>query len=41
MDLEVTSPAAAGAGTLVLRAWLPDRLEPVVVDTSGTEVTVR
>lgn len=36
MDLEV--PAAGG---LVLRAWLPDRVEPVVVETAGTEVAVR
>jgi signal transduction histidine kinase len=41
MDLQVTAPATEGEGSLVLRAWLPDRLEPVVVDTSGTEVAVR
>ncbi|MGY1823244.1 hypothetical protein [Geodermatophilus sp. SYSU D00079] len=26
---------------LVVRAWLPDRVEPVVVDTTGTEVALR
>jgi signal transduction histidine kinase len=36
MDLEVPAP-----GVLVLRAWLPDRVEPVVVETAGTEVAVR
>jgi signal transduction histidine kinase len=36
MELEV--PAACG---LVLHAWLPDRVEPVVVETAGTEVAVR
>ena len=28
-------------GGLALRAWLPDRVEPVVVETAGTEVAVR
>jgi hypothetical protein len=36
MDIEVPAP-----GVLVLRAWLPDRVEPVVVETAGTEVAVR
>jgi signal transduction histidine kinase len=40
-----TAPAAGGdpdaAEPLVVRAWLPDRVEPVVVDTAGTEVAVR
>jgi len=31
----------AAAEPLVLRAWLPDRVEPVVVETAGTEVAVR
>lgn len=40
-----TAPSAGGepdaAQALVVRAWLPDRVEPVVVDTAGTEVAVR
>jgi hypothetical protein len=40
-----TGPPAGGdpdaAESLVVRAWLPDRVEPVVVDTAGTEVAVR
>jgi signal transduction histidine kinase len=40
-----TAPPAGGdpdaAESLVLRAWLPDRVEPVVVDTAGTQVAVR
>ena len=36
MDVEVPAP-----GVLILRAWLPDRVEPVVVETAGTEVAVR
>lgn len=36
MELEV-----AAAGGLVLHAWLPDRVEPVVVVTAGTEVAAR
>ncbi|MGY1679174.1 hypothetical protein [Geodermatophilus sp. SYSU D01176] len=35
MALEAPAP-----GVLVLRAWLPDRVEPVVVETAGTEVAV-
>ena len=36
LELEVLPP-----GGLVLRAWLPDRVEPVVVEAAGTEVAVR
>ena len=36
LELEVPAP-----GGLVLHAWLPDRVEPVVVETAGTEVAVR
>lgn len=36
IELEVPDP-----GGVVLRAWLPDRVEPVVVETAGTEVAVR
>lgn len=36
IELEVPAP-----GGLVLRAWVPDRVEPVVVETAGTEVAVR
>ncbi|WP_158579878.1 hypothetical protein [Geodermatophilus marinus] len=38
------APPAAGpdpSGPLLVSAWLPDRVEPVVVDTTGTEVAVR
>ena len=49
IDLGAVTPAdgapadgAPAAGEpLVLRAWLPDRVEPVVVETAGTEVAVR
>jgi len=36
-DLELTGPDAAG-GLLVVRAWLPDRLEPLVESSVGAEL---
>ena len=36
LELEILPP-----GGLVLHAWLPDRVEPVVVEAAGTEVAVR
>jgi signal transduction histidine kinase len=44
MDVGPAAPADGDPDAqepLVVRAWLPDRVEPVVVDTAGTGVAVR
>jgi hypothetical protein len=37
-ELELTDPATAADGVIRLRAWLPDRLEPVVEANVGAEL---
>jgi signal transduction histidine kinase len=41
MDVTVPAQDADDPRLLVLHAWLPDRVEPVVVDATGPEVAVR
>jgi signal transduction histidine kinase len=37
-DLELVAPEAGAVGPLEVRAWLPDRLEPVVESSVGAEL---